>query len=118
MTKVNDYNEIVMGTIDFQISYDKNNKPRLTIVQLINDVIDTLNTRYKVLNSENFDIYFHLDNIEDQVWFELNGLIHEAYNRRNKQVTPLSVIHSYLTDDELNRFTTLSKCISKEASPE
>lgn len=118
MIKVHDYNESVMGSIDFQIDFDKDKTYRKTIVQLITDVIDSLNVKHREFNGENVAIHFHLDNIEDQVWFELNGLIQEAHNRRNKEMPPLQVIHNYLDKDELERFSTLSKLISKGVTSE
>lgn len=114
----NDYNQAVMGTIDFQISYDNKQTSRKTIVRLINDAINTLNTKYKELNSNGFDIHFHLDNIEDEIWFELNGLIHLSFERYNKEKTPLFIIHNYLTSKELDRFSILTSIISKETSKE
>lgn len=114
----NNYSEAVMGTIEFQISYDNRQTSRETVVQLIDNVINTLNTRYKELNSSEFDIHFHLDNIEDQVWFELNGLIHLAFERYNKKRTPMFIVHNYLTSEELDRFSVLTTIISEEAFKE
>jgi len=108
------YSEAVMGTIEFQISYDNKQTSREVIVNLIDNAVNTLNTRYKELNSSGFDIHFHLDNIEDQVWFELNGLIHLAVERCNRRKTPLFIVHNYLTSEELDRFSALTTTISEE----
>jgi hypothetical protein len=113
MTKV-DYNEAVMGSIDFQFSFKNSNVSRHTIVQLIDDVIKALNDKYKGFDDENIDAHFHLENIEDEVWYELNGLIHEAYKRWNKEKPPLQVIHDYLSATQLDRFSVLTDKIAKE----
>ncbi|MHA2109599.1 MAG: hypothetical protein ACW99R_17970 [Candidatus Hodarchaeales archaeon] len=109
------YDEQVMGTIDFQISYDKDKIPTKSIVQLIQRIINDLNTENEPMCNDHFDIHFRLDNIENQVWYKLNGLIHTAYERRNKKLTPAQVIDNYLTKDELKQFTDLTLQISKEA---
>ncbi len=119
MTIATDYNEQVMGTINFVISYDKNKNPRHTIVQLIENIIKNLNVENEPMCNDNFDVHFSVGLLENDIWYELNGLIQEAYNKRNQDIPQYKVINRYLNREQLKRFNTLSNVvISKEAFKE
>lgn len=111
-----EYNKAVMGSIEFMIGYDGNLIPRREIVNLIDESITTLNESNKVIMGDNFEIYFHLDNIEDETWHELNSLVRLAYNRRNREMSPVRVVHHYLTSKELDRFSRLTDKLAGETS--
>lgn len=106
---IEDYNEQIMGAIDFIISYDKDIVPDKDVTHLIKDIVETLNDKYKHMN-----IHFRVSDIENQTWFELNGLVQLAHNRRNQQLPPLHIVNSYLTNSELSRFMVLSHQLSDE----
>ena len=107
-----DYNEQIMGTIDFVISYDKDIIPDKDVDQLIEEISTTLNDKYRDIG-----INFRVSGVEDLYWFELNGLVQLAHNRRNSSLHPLHIIQAYLTDGELHRFSVLSRKISEEGIP-
>lgn len=101
-----------MGTIDFVISYDKDIVPDKDVDRLIEEISTTLNDEFRDIG-----INFRVSGVEDLNWFELNGLVQLAHNRRNSKIHPLHIIQSYLTDGELHRFSVLSQRISEESSP-
>lgn len=118
MTNASEYNEQIVGTIDFIISYDKEMIPTHDIANLVDDITQSLNEQYAVLRGNNFDIQFNFEGCEDQRWQELNGLIKVAWNRLNSKVKPFDVIRNNLTPNELSRFNILTQRITKEASNE
>lgn len=109
-----DYNTAVMGTIDFMIGYDGNIIPPSEIIELLDVSIAELNASHEAMKGDNLEIYFHLDNIEDETWHELNSLVRLAYKRRNDEMPPVRVIHHYLTTEELDRFSLLTDRLTKE----
>ena len=118
MTK-NQYNAQIMGTVNFVVSFDKDMNPENTIVTLVSNIIDDLNTENEPMCNDNFDIHFSVGLLEDEVWYELNGLIQEAYQKRNKDMPQHKVITKYLSKKQLKRFNTLSQVIIfKEGMPE
>lgn len=112
------YDEQIIGTIDFIISYDKKMIPDRDIADLINDITKSLNFKFDVMKHNSFDIHFDMVGLEDQRWQELNSLIRVANNRQSSKVKPLDVIRNNLTLDEMSRFDTLTRQISKEATKE
>ncbi len=114
----NQYNAQIMGTVNFVVSFDKDKSPESTIVKLINNIIDDLNTENEPMCNDNFDIHFSVGLLEDEVWYELNGLIQEAYQKRNEDMPQHKAITKYLSEEQLERFKTLSKIIIfKEGMP-
>lgn len=117
MQNKDDYDTTVMGSIDFQISYDKKQVQRQTVVQIIETIINTINSKYNSM-SDKIDVHFHLNTLgfEDDLWFELNGLIHTAQERFSNTKNTNFLVSNYLNSEELDRFTYLISLISKEAT--
>lgn len=108
-----DYNEQITGTINFIFGYNKDIVPNKEINQLINEIITILNEEYS-----NLGLYFEKGEVENQKWFELNGLVQLAHDRRNQQLSPVRILTTYLTNGELYRLSVLGRQISEETSNE
>jgi len=110
---MDDYNEQLIGTIDFVMNFDKDIVPDRDVEELLHEISTSLNEKYKELA-----IHFDIAKYENSKWFELNGLVQMAHDRRNASLHPMHILKGYLTQGELHKYSVLAQQISAEASNE